>query len=441
MSTFRIFSFLLLLTLCSGCRSQSPSPYSLEDGAYEGANNMSSGTVTMTYKPLFGTQVTPIFVNTSEPSPYGDMVIKTSGANKGTYAFINDKSMSGNWSYDATNDQLTFTGQLKDALQAYKVTKDYYSLTFHIKTGPNTRDYKQFVYTKTTKTPKPPRPNPNGALKGTITFMEGNNKSVLFDVATGKTGKIFPGGMSSTNPSMHTVALTNTGDNYHMQVDIFNSYGKTVSSWNSKKIIAAKWPIDSYKLALLNATQTRLALIGTIYTGASYPQFPFDYKIAVIDVSSASPMGTFKVEQQRFIKPAFFKDGRLLFPPAEGGIAVSNQQYTAQARLYKNVIGAIALSPDEKIIAFNEGKKFYTMNADGSNVKQVICNGEPLTVNDEKAVSDMTFSPDGKNIALTYGYGPSYYIIVFPLDGTASSLIKDSYGEEVIQNNPVISWN
>jgi hypothetical protein len=423
-----------------GCNSQPASPYSLEEGAYSGSNNMSSGTVTLTYKPIFGTQVTPVFVNTSEPSPYGDMIIKVTGANKGTYSFINEKSFSGDWNYNPAKDQLLFTGKLKDALQAYKVTKDYYSLTFHIRFGPNTKDYKQFIYTKKTNQPKPARPKPNGDLIGTITIMQGKSTTVLLDVATGKTGKSFSGGMASTNSSMNTVTLSPTGDAYHMQVAFYDKQGKAVT-WTSQNVVSYKWPIDTYQLAVLDQLQTRIALIGSMYTGASYPSFPFDYKIAVIDTKNGAPLGTLKVEQQRYIKPAFFKDGRLLYSPADGGIAISNQQYNNHQKIYNNVIGGIALSPDEKTIVFNEGTMFYSMHIDGSNKQQIICNGEALSVNDAKAVSDMSFSPDGKYVGITYGYGPSYYIIVFPLNGGQSTFIKDAYGEDLVQNNPVMSWN
>lgn len=431
---------LISITLCTGCRSQAPSPYSLEDGAYSGTNNMSSGTVTMTYKPYYGTQVTPIFVNTSEPSPYGDMTIKVTGTNKGTYSFVQEKSMTGSWTYDPAKDELSFTGKLKDALQAYKVTKDYYSLTFHFKHGPNAKDYKQFIYTRKTKTPKPPRPKPNGALTGTMTIMQGDKTTVLLDVATGQIGKSFSGGMASTNASLNTVTLSYSGDAYHSNITFYDRDGKA-TTWTSDKVVSFKWPIDTYKLAALNHDQTWLALIGTIYTGATYPQFPFDYKLGIINAKTGAAMGVLKVEQQRYIKPAFFKDGRLLYAPVEGGMAISSQQYNSQQKIYNNVVGCMALSPDEKTIVFNEGAMFYIMNVDGSNKKQVICNGEPLSVQNANAVSDISFSSNGKYAAFTYGFGPSYYLIAFPLDGGPSVFIKDPYGEDIVQNNPVMSWN
>lgn len=433
---------LFTVAVLIGCRteSQTQSPYSLEEGAYSGVNNMSSGTVTLTYNQFYGTQVTPIFVNSSEPSPYGDMVIKTSGTNKGSYSFVQDKSLSGNWTYDASKDALSFTGKLKDALRAYKVTKDYYSLTFHFKIGPNEKDYKQFVYSKKTSAPKPPRANPNGSLKGTMTIMQGDKTALLFDVATGKTSKSFSGGMASTNPMKHTVTLLPTGDAYHSQVSFYDAEGKA-TTWTPQKVISFRWPIDTYKLAMLDQTNSRVALIGTVYTGASYPAYPFDYKLAVIDTKSGASLGVLKVELQRYIKPAFLKDGRMLYSPAEGGMAISNSQYSGQQRIYNNVVGCMALSPDEKSIVFNEGTLFYTMNSDGSNKKPVICDGEPLSVHKADAVSDISYSPDGKHAAFTYGHGPSYYLIVFPLDGGPSTMIRDSYGEDVVQNNAVMSWN
>lgn len=440
MNSCRLLVLFICFAVCMGCQSQTPSPYAPEEGAYTGENNMSAGTVTLTHRPFYGTQITPVFVNTSEPSPYGDMVIKVTGANKGTYSFIKDNSMSGSWSYDAAKDQLSFKGKLKDALQAYKVTKDYYSLTFHIKTGPNAKDYKQFIYTKKTATPKPAKAKPNGDLKGTMTIMQGQNTTLLFDVATGQTGQSFSGFMSSTNSAMNTVTLSATGDAYHFQVAFFDAQGKSVT-WSAEKIVSFKWPFDTYKLAALDHQQNRLALIGTTYTGASYPKFPFDYKLGIIDTKNGAALGTLKVEHQRYIKPAFFKDGRLLYSPSDGGIAIANAQYTGHQKIYNNVVGCMALSPDEKTIVLNEGAMFYTMNVDGSNKQKVICNGEALSVDNANAVSDITFSPDGKHAAFTYGHGPSFYIIVFPLNGGPSTLIKDPYGEDIVQSNPVVSWN
>lgn len=130
-----------------------------------------------------------------------------------------------------------------------------------------------------------------------------------------------------------------------------------------------------------------------------------------------------------------------MFSPKEGGIAVSSSDYKNYKPVYINKLNAIAISPDNKQVAFSEGIYFYTMNIDGSNKKQIICTGEAAYVTKGEDVADMCWSPDGKFIALCLRVNSRYQIAVLPLDGTDFSIIKDDDGDTLLQENVLMSWH
>jgi hypothetical protein len=81
------------------------------------------------------------------------------------------------------------------------------------------------------------------------------------------------------------------------------------------------------------------------------------------------------------------------------------------------------------------------MNTDGSNKKQIVCDGEPLTADDAGNVITLAWAPDEKHIAVSYKMGGKYGILIVPLDGSSYRFVKDEYGEIYQHAGQMISWH
>lgn len=149
----------------------------------------------------------------------------------------------------------------------------------------------------------------------------------------------------------------------------------------------------------------------------------------------------FPVEYNKFVKPSFLADGRLVYCPENGGIAITNADYSSSKTIYSNPLNAFAVSPDGQTIAFSEGIDFYTMRIDGSGKRKVECDGEPLQVNKAENVIDMGWSPDGKYFAFTFKDGGNYDIVIVPLDGGSYRYLKDADGEILKKSGQLMNWH
>lgn len=439
-SYFHYF-FLSILFINFSCKSQPSSPFAPEAGEYKGGTLSVAATYSYGYNAItgFGVQSTP---NAQYmPSPMGDLIISNSSGNKGKYHFSKMQNLAGEWQYDVNNNRLNFTGILKDALTYYKASKGLYSMGFNIHANKDDKQGVHYEYSKKASKAFPKMEKPNGNLQGFITIMPDGHTVNIFDVKKGKTTVSFNGKMPITNLAHQTITVGYVNDPHFYEIGITSSSGNTATI-TAERSKSFGWNFLDYKFGILNNNGSKMGLLGKTKDDYSNLTYTPGYAcIGVVDINTGKQLGALPMADGAYIRPFFFNDDRILFSPKEGGIAVSANNYNDYKTIYSNKINALALSPDNKQIAFSEGIYFYTMNVDGSNKKQINCGGEPVTVIEGDDVSDMCWSPDGNYIALCVRANSHLQIAVLPTDGSDFTFIKDEDGDVLRQENILMSWH
>lgn len=442
--TVAFFLILLSANISISCNSQSSSPFAPEAGDYTG-NGTTVGVghqFGYNYGTGFGVKVVP--TTQSVPAPMGDLIITQTGANKGSYRFRNFKEWTGAWQYDAAANRLSFSGYLKDALNYYHAGKGFYTIQFRVGKTPEQNQkviYSYYTYSRKASKPFPKPVSPNGTITGTFTTMPDFSSVVLFDAATGKTKTSFSGKMAASNKNGTTVTVAFTDDPHNYAITVFDTKGDA-KKFSSPTIVGWNLQFLDYVLGVLADDNKTVALMGrtpNVYDRLNF--IPGENVIALVDLATGEKKGMLPTETNQFVKPCFLSDGRLVYCPKGGGIAISDAGYKKTKTVYGNTVNALAVSPDGKRLAISEGVNFYTMNLDGTNKQPVICSGEALTVTKGSELTDLCWSPDGKYLALNYGPASSYNIVIVPLDGGAYRFLNDDDGEPLKQQNSLISWN
>ena len=256
------------------------------------------------------------------------------------------------------------------------------------------------------------------------------NTVAFFDASTARIQKSFSGKTAATNNNHYTIAIGFTDNTKYYQVSVVDPNGK-MKQYNSADIISYNWNFLSYQFGILNHDQTKMALLGKTpdsYLNLTYT--PGEYAVGIFD-RSGHTLGIFPVEYNKYVIPSFLPDGRLVYCPKNGGITITDVNYKNSRNIFDNPINAFAVSPDGHTIAFSEGLHFYTMNMDGSNKKQVVCDGENLEADNADNVITMAWAPDGKQFAVSYKTRSKYAILIVPLNGSSYRFVKDEDGEYV----------
>lgn len=440
MKNIKLIQLLFGLCFFAACSAQPSSPFAPEAGSYSGASYGLTGSYQYGYNAITGFGMQPSTQVNVMPSPLGDMIVTATGSNKGNYSFAKAKDWSGSWQYNPQANTLTFTGKLAGKLANYRAGKGYY--TIDLKLGSSAADKDALVYSYSKKASKPfPKPiAPNGNISGSFTLMP-DIKTVVHYNATGKTTESFNGSMAATNRNHYTLTVGYTDDPHYYQVSLVQPDGN-MNIFGPEKIKAWQLPFADYKFGVLAEDNATIALLGKMPD--SYRDLRYiagDYVVAVIDTRTGTAKSYLPMLGISWIKPDFIKGGGIAYSPKEGGIAVTDASFKNKRIVYNNPVNALAVSPDGKRIAFSEGLFFYTMNIDGSNKTQIVCEKEPLQVTKGEQVTDMCWSPDGKYIAFGYGPSNSYNIVIVPLDGGAYQFLNDDDGEPIVQKNPLVSWH
>ncbi len=442
-NTFAWFAILMASALQFSCKAQpSGSPYAPEAGTYKGGSTGVTTGYQYSYNVITGYSMQPSAQIQYMQSPMGDMVITSTGANKGNYSFAKMKNLAGTWKYDPEKDQLIFTGVLKESLNYYIARKGVYSMGFTIKANAGDKQGVSYGYSKKASKEFPKLTLPNGNLTGSLTIKQDFKTISVFDVQTGKIKSSFTGsGTATANKALTIASVGFTTDPHYYQIKIIKKDGG-IKNLEPDYLRSLNWQFHEYKFGVLSSDETKIALTGKTFDSyANLDYKPGYFAIGIFDLNKGNKLGLLPVKYNAYIKSFFLPDNRLVYSPDRGGIAVSNNDYNSNTIIYKNNINAFALSRDGKTIAFSEGVFFYTIDIDGNNKQQIVCNGEPASVDKAENVTDMCWSPDGKYIGLSFKSIGKFKIVVMPVDGSNYRIIRDADGEDVAQSNPAISWH
>jgi hypothetical protein len=438
--TYHLLLLLLLSVYASSCSSQPSSPFAPESGIYTGGTLNVTANMNYTYNPVTGFGVQPGTSITPGVNVLGDLNITNGGNNAGSYSFSKLNNWKGNWQYDPIKEKLTLTGPLKDALRYYHAGKGSYDISFVIKAKPGDKEGVTYRYSKKASKPFPKPARPNGDLKGSFTVKPDLNTVAFFDAATARISKSFNGKTAITNNKHYTIAIGFTDNTKYYQISIVDPAGNA-KMYDPQQIMSYNWNFFGYQFGVINNDQSKMALLGKTpdsYLNLTYK--PGYTAVGIFDFSGRT-LGILQTEDNNYIMPSFLGDGRLVYCPQKGGIAITNTGYSNSHTVYTKAVNAFAISADDKTIAFSEGIHFYTMNIDGSNKKQVVCDGEPLTADNGGNVINMAWAPDGKQFAVSYKLGSAYGILIVPLDGSNYRFVRDEDGEIYKHAGQIISWH
>lgn len=428
---------LLSVLIFISCNAQPSSPYAPEAGVYEGYIFSLGATMNYGYNPITGFGVQPGTTTNLVPSVLGDMTITSKGNNAGTYS-MSKANMKGEWKYDEKNNTLECTGPLKGAVTYYHAGKGFYTMTVTMPAGAGKTV--GYTYSKKASKPFPKIAVPNAGLTGSLTIKPDVNSIAILDAASAKIKTSFSTGLAATNAAHYTIGIRYTDDPHNYQISIFDSAGRP-KIISPEEVRSYGWAFSDYKFAVLGNDQSRMALLGRVPDryGPNFSYTPGYYAIGVFDMKGKQ-LGVFPMDAS-YIKPWFLANGSLAYSPKEGGVAISNANYTSSQTVYPNKVNCFAVSPDGKRMAVASGLHFYTMNIDGTNVRQIYCAGKPLEADKAENVNDMAWSPDRKYLAVTLkGIGKNIIVIV-PLDGKQYFLLRDDEGEPYGHEGPAISWH
>jgi hypothetical protein len=437
MSPLRQAYTLIGIFFFLSCSSQPSSPYAPEPGSYSGYIYGVSATTTYGYNPITGFGVQPSTTTNLTPSVLGDMTISSKGNNSGTYSFAK-ADMKGEWKYDEKSNNLQCTGPLKDALTYYRASKGFYTMGVTFAAGDGKRV--SYTYSKKASKPFPKLTEPNNGLTGSITIKPDYKSIAILDAASATVKTSFNANLASTNAAHYTIGVTYTDDPHNYEISIFDAQGKP-RVISPADVRSYGWAFKDYKFAVLSNDQSRMALLGSVPDryGPDFSYTPGYYAIGIFD-NKGKQLGSLPMDRN-FNKPWFLADGRLVYSPDKGGVAVANTDYSNSKTIYSNRVNCLGVSPDGKRVAVSSGLHFFTMNIDGSDVKQIICGGKPLEADKAENVNDMAWSPDGKYLVVSLKSIGSNIIVIVPLDGKPYFFLRDEEGDPYKHEGPAISWH
>lgn len=296
------FAWILLVNL--SCTSQPSSPFAPEDGTYKGGTTSVTAGYSYGYNAITGFGMQPSPNIQYIPSSMGDLVISSSGGNRGKYSFSKMQNLAGTWQYDEAKNKLSFTGFLKDALTYYKASKGLYSMGFTVHTSKEDKDGVHYEYSKKASKTLPKMARPNGSLQGLMTIMPDKNTVVLFDVQKAKPTVSFNGKMASTNSNHQTITVGFVNDPHFYDIGITSKAGNTATI-TSDRLKKLGWNFLDYKLGILNNSATKMALLGkTKDDFANLTYTPGFACIGIVDINSGEQLGALPMTDT-YIRPFF----------------------------------------------------------------------------------------------------------------------------------------
>ncbi len=248
-------------------------------------------------------------------------------------------------------------------------------------------------------------PADSGKAKGTI-YMNGETRSRIysFDVKTGTGTNLLAGSDPYVTPEGTIICSANNGDLVEYSKD-----GTTKRVIVKSEIYAPYEETynDAFKSPQLSPDGKYIAYEG---------QFGYRFDMYVVERQTGKLVTQFFEDftVAGFERPSWTPDGRIVFsgkPNANPGLYITSKDFKTYERIDQDLSDPRQpkVSPDGKLIAFILNDHLYTLNIDGTNLKQI-------TTSDWKE-SWPTWSPDGQWIAI---YGNTSILLV-PLNN------KDGY--------------
>jgi hypothetical protein len=374
------------------------------------------------------------------PAFFGDIVID----GKGNYK-LSGSGKGGQYTFDKTKGKLNFSGELKSVQ-----VSEYKSTGFVISQG-------GFGYICNCKgvTPEPDAvvKNPNNGFGGIIIASQAYNSVDYLDLQNANT--------INTYSYLGNTKVAFKGKSLHLQnvydalsktihypgVEIKDYKGNKIVSYEGKGNNGKEWQTGAYYYGVLSPDGSKFILSGKSFlTHAAGPYAYTEYKnlsYSVINAATGNEIKVFDGGGTQGKWPAgWLPDGGIILPNAEGGIDITNANFSNQKTIYKQQVVFAKCSPDGKKILFQKGTQLFTVNIDGSNETRFTNNEVDLTFA-KTTISDACWSPDSKAVAIMMPdkyLSNKYNALIVAGDGKKATMVKNKTGSTITFIRPSISW-
>ncbi len=379
--------------------------------------------------------INPIAV---QPAFFGNIILD----GKGNYRMTR-RPTGGTYSFNKATSTVTFTtGDLKIMkVKGYKSNEffiQYQESAFHCVNGKS-------------NTPDKPLTKPNAGFTGIIVASLAYQSVDYIDLANSNTTNTFSysGNTKSSNTGF-TIHLEEanqiTSSKDYPVVEIRDYKGNISSSYEGKSKGGKAWEIGGYDYGMISPDNSKFLLTGRHFEKIGTADYNYralrDPAFSVIDIKTGNEIKTFLSDAQNKWSASWLSNGGVVIPHKGGGIDITDAGFGNVRTIYNQQVQFAKPSPDGKTIIFQKGTQLFTINIDGSNEKQ-FTNTEVGLDFATTGISDVSWSPDGKSIAIMMAdanFSKKYTAILLSADGKKASMLKDKTGNNLVFIRPYISW-
>lgn len=373
----RLVTLLLALACPLSAQTLTPKP-----GTYEGVVINIGTTLGATYSPTMGVTLQPQPQLQVQPSPFGQLILNGDGSY--TMPVL---GYSGEWSFDAGQGTITFTGPLSDAVPKLTAGTDapVISLTFQSPQGDAVAaDYSlaqasgasQEPAAKSVTVDAPPRPN--GDLKGIFAYHDGVAVRHM-DVATGEileSYELAAGGYANT-----------AGLAVHILPDRIELYGPDGKPAATVPI-RPEWRAGNFWLGEASPDGTHLVLNGGSADGK--PADPVqDGALAVIGLTGEEQL---VLPTGGGFSAGWLANDRLYFQPKGGGLSVRDLRNGTET--------AVTTGPVRDAVAAPGGDRMLILEGEALSIADLRTTETIVVPGSFPNVMALRVAPDGQSYVL-----------------------------------------
>jgi hypothetical protein len=436
---------LFLLISLSACSQKNKKPEIPEVGTYVTMNFDAVNRYQHEFNQRTGQNEFRLKTNLEvSPSPFGRLEIKANG----TYEFL-DLKKTGKYWYNEKIKKIEFSGHMEGATAAFTISKGTCILLISTKSVQNALHYEM-----RSKYPQPEVKNPNNIFSGILVTSLTYNSVDYIDLENSKTIYTFSYSSGNTKASFmgRTIHLQSLYDfvsnrkDYPI-VEIKDKSGNKIASYPGKSTAGKVWQTGIYDYGILSADGAKFVISGKLAERVggtqlySYNEFKKS-SYSVIDANDGNELKTIIRNSSRLWPASWMPNGGLILPNDDGGIDITDANFSNVRTIYTQLVDFAKCSPDGKQIIFQKGSQLFTINIDGSGEKQFTNNEVDLSFTKTR-ISDAGWSPDGKAIAIMMPddyLSDKYYCLLVSTDGKNAAMVKDELGERLTFIRPFISW-
>jgi hypothetical protein len=291
---------------------------------------------------------------------------------------------------------------------------------------------------------------PDGVFDGTIINSLTPNTTDFINANTSKITNSYKSerypmsGISNLTVHIFTFETLPVSD-FYPKIEILDADGKLVNKFKGSSLNNEKWVIGNYTNGMPSPDGTKIILTGEymLHPNPSDPNFKNPFPItSIIDIKTGKELIWFECNYKLdFWEAVWTHKGDLLIPNKERGIDWVSSDFKVKKTILNRTCNFPKVSVDDKVF-FGTGDGYFTMDIDGSNIKQFKGFIIDPTLSSIKLLTDVAWSPDGKSIGFLYKNAPlnEYFVWFSKLDSSKYGYLKVNKETIFTLKSPILNW-